>query len=285
MKLSQYLLLLISIILSNTACEEQTPATATNTPTKDTIATVDIAPKQDSSLVYLTITTPVLKIRKESNTQSHIVDKIYEGDRCIFLERQHCQTPIDGHLDYWYRIKYKGSEGWVYGAYTSLAQLKKQYSEIDFSLELNAIPVAPLPFNWDAYEYKSKALDVATVAQYLDKAANECDDSWQMGLWTFSAQIAFTKDIYILIYQLLGAGGDVSYLGTFGADGRAISKIEVAQKVDKIGEASDNFQIDGNFNITVQRRVQKEDNKNKNSFELLATEQYSILANGQIQKN
>ncbi|MCP4439763.1 MAG: SH3 domain-containing protein [Aureispira sp.] len=235
---------------------------------------------QEPILGYLTITTPVLKIRKEHNTQSHIVDRIYEGDSCNILEKGECRTPIDGHLDYWYRIHHKGSEGWIYGGYTSIAQQKPSYTEASFHAIIDSIPNVKLPLKWSKYSYEAPDLDVGIVAQYLKSTVDECQELWGMTVWRFAGKIPFTKDIHIILY-IRGTGVDCNvYLGTYTPDGRIIAKLDLAYIPAEVLAAYDDFRIDQNFNIIIT----KPQFDNNNSVADIHTEKYSILPNGKIQK-
>lgn len=56
-------------------------------------------------------------VRDESAT-GKVVMKLNDGDRCAVLEQGFMEL-IRGDADYWYKIKFNGQEGWVFGAQTS----------------------------------------------------------------------------------------------------------------------------------------------------------------------
>lgn len=47
------------------------------------------------------------------------IKQLKTGDSCEVLEKGEKQT-IDDKTDYWYKINFKGKEGWIFGAYTSI---------------------------------------------------------------------------------------------------------------------------------------------------------------------
>lgn len=89
-------------------------------------------------------------------------------------------------------------------------------------------------------------------------------------------QISFTSNIYILIYEYLDYNDSIIYLATYTAKGELISKLKVNNKMK-----NGNFQVDSNFNIIIQKR---EDTSSHPSSKVIATQYYSILPNGEIQK-
>ncbi len=56
---------------------------------------------------------------RSSPSDGEVVMKLNEGDLCLVIEKGGLQE-IREMKDYWYRINFKGEEGWVYGAQTSL---------------------------------------------------------------------------------------------------------------------------------------------------------------------
>ena len=47
------------------------------------------------------------------------IKQLKTGDTCEVLEKGKKQT-IDDKTDYWYRIRFKSKEGWIFGAFTSI---------------------------------------------------------------------------------------------------------------------------------------------------------------------
>ncbi len=70
-------------------------------------------------------------VRSEPKT-GEVIMKLNNGTVCLVLQKGEEQT-IRGNTDYWYKIEYKGKEGWVFGSQTSL----KQTSNEDFESFFN----------------------------------------------------------------------------------------------------------------------------------------------------
>ena len=56
---------------------------------------------------------------REYPTDGEVVMKLKDGEVCEVLKKGKQET-IKGVADYWYKIKYDGKEGWVFGSQTSL---------------------------------------------------------------------------------------------------------------------------------------------------------------------
>lgn len=68
----------------------------------------------------LTIIGNQIWIRSEPIT-GEVIFKLDDGTQCELIEKGEQQT-INGIQDFWYKIKYDGQEGWVFGSQTSLQQ-------------------------------------------------------------------------------------------------------------------------------------------------------------------
>lgn len=79
--------------------------------------TDEITSQKDTNR-YLTIEGKDIWIRNKPET-GNVIMKLNTGDKCILLEKGKEQN-IRGHIDFWYKIIYRDTEGWVFGSQTSL---------------------------------------------------------------------------------------------------------------------------------------------------------------------
>lgn len=63
-----------------------------------------------------------VNMRVDAKLDAVRIKQLKTGDTCEVLEKGRKQT-IDDKEDYWYKIKFKNKEGWVFGAFTSIKQL------------------------------------------------------------------------------------------------------------------------------------------------------------------
>lgn len=76
--------------------------------------------QNNDSAQTLSIVGNKIWIRSEQKT-GKVILQLDEGAKCILLEKGELQT-INGVTDYWYKIDYNGTQGWVFGSQTSLQQ-------------------------------------------------------------------------------------------------------------------------------------------------------------------
>jgi len=103
---------------------------STNNNSNQNDSTVTTQNKQNNTSIsdntkYLTIIGDQIWVRSVPKT-GDVVLKLNDGTQCEMLEKGELQI-INGIEDYWYKIKYDGEEGWVFGSQTSL----QQTSEVD----------------------------------------------------------------------------------------------------------------------------------------------------------
>jgi hypothetical protein len=60
------------------------------------------------------------------------IKQLTTNDSCEVLEKGKLMT-IDDQKDYWYRVKFKNKEGWVFGAFTSIKLVEKPESPKRFT--------------------------------------------------------------------------------------------------------------------------------------------------------
>jgi hypothetical protein len=60
-----------------------------------------------------------VNLRVDAKLDAVKIKQLKTGDTCEVLEKGRKQT-IDDKTDYWYKIKFKNKEGWIFGAFTSI---------------------------------------------------------------------------------------------------------------------------------------------------------------------
>jgi hypothetical protein len=90
--------------------------------------TVENQPQEQQTLV---IHGNQIWIRSQPTT-GEVIMKLDEGTICEVLEKGKKET-IHGSTDFWYKIKYNGQEGWVFGSQTSLKQDAKVLENQDIN--------------------------------------------------------------------------------------------------------------------------------------------------------
>lgn len=93
-------------------------------------------PAKNDSIVAKKTQQDTLLIIKGTNVNMRVspdlkavrIKQLTTGDTCAILEKSKLDT-IDETTDYWYKIRFKSKEGWVYGAFTSLKVPEKQAIE------------------------------------------------------------------------------------------------------------------------------------------------------------
>lgn len=65
-----------------------------------------------------------VNLRVEPNLKAVRIRQLKTNDTCEIIEKGKQET-IDGTTDFWYKIKHKTKEGWIFGAFTSIKQEKE----------------------------------------------------------------------------------------------------------------------------------------------------------------
>ncbi len=68
---------------------------------------------------YLVIQGTNVNMRTAPKLDAVIIKQLKTNDTCEVLEKGKKQTVTD-KIDYWYKIKFRNKEGWVFGAFTSI---------------------------------------------------------------------------------------------------------------------------------------------------------------------
>ncbi len=62
---------------------------------------------------------------RQTPSTGKVIMKLDNGTKCKIIEKGKKET-IKGTTDYWYKIEYKGKQGWVFGSQTNLKQQQQQ---------------------------------------------------------------------------------------------------------------------------------------------------------------
>lgn len=65
------------------------------------------------------ITASSVRVRSEPATSGKELGKLAVGSVVTELERSSAQAEVGNLSDYWYRVKFEGKEGWVFGGFTT----------------------------------------------------------------------------------------------------------------------------------------------------------------------
>ena len=87
---------------------------------KDSV--VAAKPKQDTLLL---IKGTNVNLRVSPDLEAVRIRQLKTNDTCVILEKGKQDTIDETTIDFWYKIRYKNKEGWVFGAFTSLKASEK----------------------------------------------------------------------------------------------------------------------------------------------------------------
>lgn len=79
---------------------------------------------EDAKPKFLVINGTNVNLRVEPNLKAIRIRQLKTNDTCEILEKGKQET-IDGTTDFWYKIRHKTKEGWIFGAFTSIKQAKE----------------------------------------------------------------------------------------------------------------------------------------------------------------
>lgn len=60
-----------------------------------------------------------IMLRDKPSTKGKIIEKVPYAEKVVFINYSDNKEIINGNTSYWYKIKYKGTTGWSFGAYLS----------------------------------------------------------------------------------------------------------------------------------------------------------------------
>jgi hypothetical protein len=84
---------------------------------------------------FLVIKGTNVNMRVDPGVKAKKIRQLKSNDTCAILEKGKLDS-VGSSIDYWYKIKYKTKEGWVFGEFTSLKlQQEKNEKPKIFSLE------------------------------------------------------------------------------------------------------------------------------------------------------
>ncbi|TGN19312.1 SH3 domain-containing protein [Leptospira idonii] len=72
-----------------------------------------------------------LRIRTLPNLNSEKIATFPYKEKAVLIEKEERLDEIDGLVNYWYKIKYSGHTGWVFGAYISHIPLEERKPDAD----------------------------------------------------------------------------------------------------------------------------------------------------------
>jgi hypothetical protein len=78
----------------------------------------------DAKPKFLVIKGTNVNLRVDPGVKAKKIKQLKTNDTCEILEKSKLDT-VGETVDYWYKIKFKTKEGWVYGEFTSLKMPKE----------------------------------------------------------------------------------------------------------------------------------------------------------------
>ncbi|NTW33006.1 MAG: SH3 domain-containing protein [Bacteroidetes bacterium] len=78
---------------------------------------------------YLVIHGTNVNLRVSPDLKAVRIRQLKTNDTCEIIEKGKKET-IDEKTDYWYKIKHKTKEGWIYGAFTNIKNIEKPKTEL-----------------------------------------------------------------------------------------------------------------------------------------------------------
>jgi len=88
------------------------------------IVTDSIKKIEDAKPKFLVIQGTNVNMRVEPNIKAVRIRQLTTGDTCEVIEKGNKDT-VNDIIDFWYKIKRKTKEGWIFGEFTSL-KLKEE---------------------------------------------------------------------------------------------------------------------------------------------------------------
>jgi hypothetical protein len=118
-------LMLFGITLSACSGKKKDTEKAKNDSLDSVKVVVDSLKKiEDAKPKVLIISGTNVNLRVEPNLKAVRIRQLKTNDTCEILEKGKQET-IDGTTDFWYKIRHKTKEGWIFGAFTSIKQAKE----------------------------------------------------------------------------------------------------------------------------------------------------------------
>lgn len=74
---------------------------------------------EDAKPKFLVIKGSNVNLRVDPGTEAKRIKQLKTNDTCEILEKSKLDT-IGEIIDYWYKVRFKTKEGWVFGQFTSL---------------------------------------------------------------------------------------------------------------------------------------------------------------------
>jgi len=74
---------------------------------------------EDAKPKFLVIKGSNVNMRVDPGTEAKRIKQLKTNDTCEILEKSKLDT-IGEIIDYWYKVRFKTKEGWVFGQFTSL---------------------------------------------------------------------------------------------------------------------------------------------------------------------
>ena len=80
---------------------------------------------EDAKPKFLVIKGSNVNLRVEPGLKALRIKQLKTNDTCEVLEKSKLDT-VGETIDYWYKIKFKNKEGWVFGEFTSLKMQQEE---------------------------------------------------------------------------------------------------------------------------------------------------------------
>lgn len=83
---------------------------------KETPNAVNAAEASTDTKSEMVVNTNYVNMRYSPSTNSDVITLLNEGDVCQYIQEGQTET-VAGRTNKWYKVQYRGSEGWVFGSF------------------------------------------------------------------------------------------------------------------------------------------------------------------------
>ena len=136
---------------------------------------------------------------RDRPTDGKVVMKIDEGTECRILQKGKYEV-IKGIPDYWYKIRYRGQEGWVFGSQTTERQLVGKTGKELLEKVLMKVTEGILPFN-ESFPVDTSFWEYCPLIGYYGfKNPVSLTVSWLGAYpWEISGQVCYEDDKIVVL--------------------------------------------------------------------------------------
>ncbi len=167
-------------------------------------------------------------IGKADQTSTHYSSyehKFYEGELVVLIERSEHQTEIDGHKDYWYKIRAiteewrYDKEGWCYGKFVTIHNHMQKQGRMLYQIREIGFDIVKIDFGLAVTDQSPQQITViGTRGSLIADLHNLALDKGVMGELLDPAAPSYADDVE---FAKLVGGADTHPIGVYRFGGEA----------------------------------------------------------------